>query len=768
MDAPVTLTLFPDLAGRQASEHATTISGLADWLEYQIPEYPDKTACPLISLNRYGDQRTEKGSLRHNANIIEATGVIGDYDAGEMSPAEAAAVLGLVGIEAIIVTTASHGLKGNRWRVIAPFAQARSLEERHTLLGRLNTMLGGILAGESFTASQAFYVGRVVGVAYEVHRIAGAPIDTLPGIELIQPTGPTMAQPRPAQVDPFASMLKRARGGADQVREVLARIPNTGPDWEHWNKIGMAVFAATEGSDEGLEAWREWSNHCAVVGNSTDTVDDRWRHYRTSPPTSIGMGTLVHLAGGLTAEERRAAQVAENARIGEEIEEPTIPTVMTLEDMRRELVYIGDSGGVVHRVNGRVRKKEAAAGEYAASKHRWVEEDGKEKEAPAIKCWMALADRATVDVLAWVPGEGQICRPPEVINGNTRAFNTWRGLRSLAAPENWQEWAQAFERHIAYLVPEEADRSRFIQWLAHIVQRPEELPHTSYLMITEQTGIGRNWLGSVMVRVLRGYVAAGISLGPILDNKFNGRLSQKLLAVVDETREGLSDKRHLRGERLKSLITEEHRHIDTKYGLQTVEKNCCRWLMFSNHYDALPFENNDRRVIVIENPTQRQSPEYYTWLYGLLAYPEFVGSVRRYLEQVDISNFNAGDHAPMSEAKQRALDSMMSDTDRAVIEFRDTWPGDIAGRSDIIRFIDGAVNEMHLTHAIKRAGMVNAQKRITVATMGPFKTKDSVVIVKPAAVSLDDVRRMSSAELRTGIENARADHETRQLEEANR
>jgi hypothetical protein len=111
---------------------------------------------------------------------------------------------------------------------------------------------------------------------------------------------------------------------------------------------------------------------------------------------------------------------------------------------------------------------------------------------------------------------------------------------------------------------------------------------------------------------------------------------------------------------------------------------------------------------------------------------------------------------------------MMSDTDRAVIEFRDTWPGDIAGRSDIIRFIDGAVNEMHLTHAIKRAGMVNAQKRITVATMGPFKTKDSVVIVKPAAVSLDDVRRMSSAELRTGIENARADHETRQLEEANR
>lgn len=742
MNTPWTFTYFPDLSGSQSTEHTTTISGMVDWLK-QLPEYSTKADCPLISMNRFSDKRTDKKSLRHNANIIEATGAIGDYDAGKMSPADAAALIAFYGIEAIIVTTPSHGLKGNRWRVITPFAIHRSLEERHDLLGRLNTLLGGILAGESFTASQAFYVGHVSGVSYEVHCTNGKPLDLLPGdLDQVHPTAPAMAQPRTGKVDPMVLSLKQASGGIEQVRATLTKIPNPAPNWEHWNKIGMAVYNATGGSDEGLEAWREWSDRCPVEGNKTDTVDQRWDHFRRSPPTELGMGTLIHMAGDVSPEERRAAQVAENTRIGEATEDCTLPTVMTLDDMRRDLVYIGDSGGVVHRGIGRVRKKEAAAGEYAASKHRWKDEAGKDKETPAIKIWMGLPDRASVDVLAWVPGEPEICKPPEIINGNTRAYNTWRGLRPIDAPENWQDWAKPFDQHIAYLVPVEGERRRFIQWLAHIVQRPEELPHTSYLMITEQTGIGRNLLGSVMVRVLRGYVAAGISLGPILDNKFNGRLSQKLLAVVDETREGMTDKRYIRGERLKGLITEEHRHIDTKYGLQTVEKNCCRWLMFSNHYDALPFQNNDRRVIVIENPTQRQTPEYYSWLYGLVYQPYFIGSVRRYLDQVDLSDFNAGSHAPMNEAKRRALGSMMSETDKALMEFKETWPGNIAGRGDIRSFVGLGVNETHLTHAIERAGMINPSKRINA-----FMGKDSVVIVRPDCVSVDEVKAASPSTL---------------------
>ena len=86
---------------------------------------------------------------------------------------------------------------------------------------------------------------------------------------------------------------------ADALRVIaaLAAIPNNGPaDWEGWNRIGMAIWAATGGSAIGGEAFNEWSRrHPAYDAAATE---ERWRHYQRSPPTQIGAGTLFHMAGG--------------------------------------------------------------------------------------------------------------------------------------------------------------------------------------------------------------------------------------------------------------------------------------------------------------------------------------------------------------------------------------------------------------------------------------------------------------------------------------
>lgn len=81
-----------------------------------------------------------------------------------------------------------------------------------------------------------------------------------------------------------------------RIAAAIAAIPNTGaPDWERWNKIGMAIFAATGGSAIGGEIFNEWSKRNACYSEAE--TEERWKHYRRSPPTSIGAGTLFHLAG---------------------------------------------------------------------------------------------------------------------------------------------------------------------------------------------------------------------------------------------------------------------------------------------------------------------------------------------------------------------------------------------------------------------------------------------------------------------------------------
>src|SRR5262249_45310104 len=171
-----------------------------------------------------------------------------------------------------------------------------------------------------------------------------------------------------------------------------------------------------------------------------------------------------------------------------------------------------------------------------------------------------------------------------------------------------------------------------------------------------------------------------------------------------------------RGERFKSIITEEYRHVNPKYGHQSVEKNCCRWLCFSNHLDALPFDNKDRRVVVTANPKERKSTEYYARLYGLLGDRAYIGSVRRYLETLDISAFRPGEHAPMNDAKAQALNEMLNEVERAVVEFMEDCTTDLTSREAIKDYVtkNGSigVNDNHLTHAIRRAGMTSTGKRV--------------------------------------------------------
>jgi putative DNA primase/helicase len=98
-------------------------------------------------------------------------------------------------------------------------------------------------------------------------------------------------------------------GEADivDVASALEVIPNEDLDWEGWNKLGMAVWRATSGSDDGLALWATWSAKSRK--NVVTETAARWRHYRHSPPDRIGAGTLFHLARVYKPDWKRPTEV---------------------------------------------------------------------------------------------------------------------------------------------------------------------------------------------------------------------------------------------------------------------------------------------------------------------------------------------------------------------------------------------------------------------------------------------------------------------------
>jgi len=507
--------------------------------------------------------------------------------------------------------------------------------------------------------------------------------------------------------------------------------PDTKRPFDH-SSAEMALASKLAYLTKGNPAWVE-----RIMSVAPLCQRDKWKNRKNYRKRTIEKAINSYY------QEQRRWRIEEDKRIGNDAEFSVMPQILTLSCALQRLVLIQSGSSVVDRETKSVLSLAEAEKVFAASKY-----SGNGKDVPVIKAWLSHPDRKSVDVLTWMPGDAEFCNAPERTQAGSRAFNLWAELPILHAPDNWHERAQPFFDHMEYLIPNKDERERFLQWVAHIFQRPWELPHTHYLMIATVTGTGRGTLGSILTRSLRGYVAANMDTAALWGN-FNGRLSQKYLATVDEIREGLSHDRYAKQEALKSKLTEELRMINPKYGHQSIEKNCTRWLMFSNHSDALPFDNSDRRIIVIDNPSIRRSPHEYKVLNNLIKSPEFIASIQQYFMTFDILDFDPFAPAPMNAAKQKALQSLESDVDKAIRQFAEDWPGNFATRDDLKGFIgEDGLSDTALRHAIRRAGMKTGQ-RLKVGG------KTETILIVSKTFSPDDVISIDNAMLAEKVLKAR-------------
>jgi Primase C terminal 2 (PriCT-2)/Bifunctional DNA primase/polymerase, N-terminal len=111
--------------------------------------------------------------------------------------------------------------------------------------------------------------------------------------ELGRPAYRWLGQPDPDQPQDHP----RPRNGLPrrdlEIVDVVQAIHND-CDWIGWNNIGMAIFGASDGSEDGFVVLDAFSARSSKYDPAA--VRERWRNYRRSPPSRIGMGSLVHLA----------------------------------------------------------------------------------------------------------------------------------------------------------------------------------------------------------------------------------------------------------------------------------------------------------------------------------------------------------------------------------------------------------------------------------------------------------------------------------------
>jgi hypothetical protein len=385
-------------------------------------------------------------------------------------------------------------------------------------------------------------------------------------------------------------------------------------------------------------------------------------------------------------------------------EDDNLPDLFNIDSMLSYFVFIS-LGSLVTRITDPRLAWTFSEFENltAASTYR---SGAKGRPTSVAKIWLRHPERVTVDDRTFRAGGPRITQSPS----DHKAINTWREPPRIKPPADWKKRSQPFLDHVAFLVPDNAEREFLLDWLAHIEQRPGVLPHVHVLMVANRQGIGRNWLSGVLARVWPGVVGLDIDLPQLLDGGFNGRLSRKILAVVNEIREGSGAAAYRNADRLKSLLTDETRRINPKYGREFDEFNAVRWLMFSNHENALPLDRFDRRIYAISNPDTPRAAAYYRHLYALAADAAFIASVREVLRLRDIKNFNPGMLAPMTTTKRKVIEAGMSEADLRMQEIVATFPADVITTEALCLRLWGGNASAHdfaaLRHIAARAGAV--------------------------------------------------------------
>ncbi|WP_417268553.1 VapE domain-containing protein [Celeribacter baekdonensis] len=284
-------TRFPDRRGLAKAEMNLSLHDLAAWIEDQTADTKD--GLPWIKLATFGPDRTPKKSYRHNANVVTITGIEADYDAGKLTPDDARAAMEAVGVAGLIYTTPSHTPDKPRWRVLAPLSGPLPPDAREDLMARLNGVLGGALDPASFTLSQAYYAGSVDGGSpVQTYLVDGQHLDTVEGLKPIYKHGSTVKPKR---------VKSEGREGLalQHVREAMLSIPNDGTDAESntrewWLRMGMGLHHETEGSDDGLAIWTDFSErHPSFDPDETETV---WESFGVGSRSLVKFGTIRRAA----------------------------------------------------------------------------------------------------------------------------------------------------------------------------------------------------------------------------------------------------------------------------------------------------------------------------------------------------------------------------------------------------------------------------------------------------------------------------------------
>lgn len=286
-----------------------------------------------------------------------------------------------------------------------------------------------------------------------------------------------------------------------------------------------------------------------------------------------------------------------------------------------------------------------------------------------IDIWLSSEQRVSVEGLRMRPDQ-----PRPVFEERGK-----RWVNCYAPPDHGDATGGSAALGIDFMeqiVPDPAERAWWLQWLAFKYRYPH-IPGPAVVLVAHgRFGTGRGTLADLMKRMFgSNYVremAYAMVAGRTYQSQYTDWAADKLMIVVSESAETeaggstYSTKQNTY-EHLKSIIEPNmvERTYISKTGSAFTGMACASYIIATNHIDALPIPDGDRRFGVLGSGEPRDAA-YWEELRRWMEDDRNIAAFVAWLMTIDLSTYSPYVAPPMTESKRAMVDGSKSDLDRAI------------------------------------------------------------------------------------------------------
>lgn len=416
------------------------------------------------------------------------------------------------------------------------------------------------------------------------------------------------------------------------LAETLEKIPPEDfGEGEHdrWFLLMCACHHATAGA--GRAEFVDWSTRAPGYEDHAELVGYRWDSLsKRGSGRPVTINYLYKVLRDDYGDEVARTGPEQDFDAWDEPKRPEAPPPPELVAAVDGWVWVADAQVFIRRSDLKRYRPDQWKSMYA---HLW--------EGDILnKVWKSRDFVAKFESLTYLPGAG------EMPDGPRGKYNLWRP--SALTPEPGDvSW---FLEHMAYLVPDERERGLLLDYLAHLVQRPDQKIHFALLMRGEE-GTGKSAIGEILTRII-GDANVVIPKNDELLEKWTGWQERAQVAIISEL---MTQGRLEVANRLKPVITDPKLRIEEKYQVPYSIDNHLNLVCFTNHRDAIKLSAGDRRWFVVFSPAMPRDDAYYISLFDDHILADGPARVAHWLMRRDLSGFNAKGRAPHTSAKEEML-----------------------------------------------------------------------------------------------------------------